>query len=94
MRPHVSREHPPFTARECSDPVMLGELEKRVRAWLASSKPTDQRARIADLQHQVSNIADAIARGSRKSSPVLAKRLILAEGELARLNASAERRHA
>ena len=70
------------------DPEVIAELERRVARALAGrkSRPTSPR-RLAELQRQVENLADAIASGGLKGSPCLTKRLAAAEAELQRLEA-------
>jgi hypothetical protein len=53
----------------------------------ASKPKADASARMAELQREVENLAEAIAGGLLKSSPTLAKRLVATESELSRLQA-------
>jgi len=77
--------------RELLHPDVLSEFRKRVMKRLAEHqrKPAADPKRIAELEEQVTNLADAVASGALKSSPALADRLARAEGELARLRESA-----
>ena len=67
----------------------IAEVAKRVRARLRQrpARP-DPSARIAELEETVGNLADAIASGALRSSPVIAARLRAAEDELATLRAA------
>jgi ribosomal protein L29 len=72
---------------DLADSAVVDEVERRVRAALRKSRqaPADNGMRIAQLEREAANIADAIARGLL--SDALAQRLREAEEELARLRA-------
>jgi len=75
--------------RALRSPEIIDEICRRVRAALRKPKikAPDNAARIAELQSQVENLADAIASGSLRTSPALAARLGAAEAELEELKA-------
>jgi DNA invertase Pin-like site-specific DNA recombinase len=76
--------------RDLRDPEVIAEVERRVIRALARPTPEpDTGRRIADLQRQVGNLADAIALDGLKGSVVLAQRLAAAEAELERLQREA-----
>ena len=77
--------------RELLAPDVLAEFKRRVMQRLAERQrtPAVDHKRIAELEDQVANLAEAIATGALKSSPALAGRLAAAEGELERLRAAA-----
>jgi|HubBroStandDraft_4_1064222.scaffolds.fasta_scaffold02724_5 site-specific DNA recombinase len=77
--------------RELLAPEVLAEFKRRVVKRLADAQraPAVDHKRIAELEDQVANLAEAIATGALKSSPALAGRLSAAEGELERLRAAA-----
>ena len=61
---------------------------KAAHRVLAAQKPADNSKRIGKLKTEVENLADAIAGGALKSSPILASRLAKAEQELDKLEAT------
>jgi hypothetical protein len=72
-----------FTASgRSATPEVLAEFKKRVIKRLASEQraPAVDQKRIAELEDQVANLAEAIATCALKSSPALASRLSAAEG--------------
>lgn len=73
--------------RDLRDPTVIEELCRRVRARLRTpkAKPIDSSARIATLQQQLDNLANAIASGALRASPTLATKLQAAEAELGQL---------
>jgi hypothetical protein len=71
------------------DPELIAEVERRFRRAITARKPkADVGRRVAALQQEIENLADAIAGGLLKSSPVLARRLAAAEAELSKLQTS------
>ncbi len=76
------------------DPAVIAEVEVRFRRAMAErAKPkADNGARIAELEREIEDLADAIASGLLRSSPTLAKRLAAAEEELGRLQAERQAR--
>jgi hypothetical protein len=67
------------------NPVLLAEIEKDVnRSLNAPAKAPSSAGRIAELQREIENLANAVASGLLKSSPALGKRLAAAERELDR----------
>ncbi len=76
--------------RQMTDPAVLEEIARRVRSATRAPKAraADQSARIAELQAQVENLADAVASGVLRASPTLAARLVTTELELDRLRAA------
>jgi site-specific DNA recombinase len=71
------------------DPVILAEIENRVRRALDTEpkEKSNSAQRIPELQAEIGNLVGAIANGLLKGSPALAMRLSTAESELARLEA-------
>jgi site-specific DNA recombinase len=72
-------------------PAALEEFRRRVVKRIAEQnrqKAPDAK-RVAELEAQVGNLADAIMSGALKASPALASRLAAAEAELAGLRAQA-----
>jgi hypothetical protein len=59
------------------DPVVLREIANETRANLRQPRAAapDHRARIAQLQIEIGNLADAIASGVLRASPTLAGKL-------------------
>ena len=80
--------------RELLSPEAIAEFRRRVMKRLADEdrRPAPSAARIAELEGQVGNLADAIATGALKSSPALAARLEAAESELTALREQAKPR--
>lgn len=76
--------------RELGSPALIDEICRavRARARASTSKTEDQSARIAQLRAEIENLADAIAGGVLRASPVIAARLSAAESELERLLAT------
>jgi hypothetical protein len=74
------------------DPAKLAEVEQRYRASLTSEIVIDHSARIAELDREIQNIGDAIAKGL--ISEALAARLRAAEAERTRLLATRDKPHA
>jgi hypothetical protein len=72
-------------------PAAIKEFRARLIKRIAErNRPAPTNAkRIAELEAQVGNLADAIASGALKSSPALAARLASAEAELERLRQDA-----
>jgi hypothetical protein len=78
--------------RELLSPAAIEEAQRRV-AKLANRKvPQGQGKAIARVQHEITNLTDAIASGALRSSPALAARLEAAERDLARLKARESQR--
>jgi site-specific DNA recombinase len=82
--------------RDLRDPAVIAEVERRytmaIAARAKNSAKLDQSVRIAELERQISNLADAIASGLLRSSPVLAQRLAAAEAELERLKSERQQK--
>jgi site-specific DNA recombinase len=77
--------------RDLLDPDVIREIESRVQRALKQrrkAKP-DTGTEITRLQKEIANLADAVAGGLLKSSPVLAERLAAAETRLAGLQRTA-----
>jgi hypothetical protein len=75
-------------------PAALEEFRRRVVKRVADQnrmKAPDGK-RVAELEGQVENLADAIASGALRASPALASRLTAAEAELAKLRQQAQPR--
>jgi hypothetical protein len=75
------------------DPAVIEEAKRRARALIRSrtAKPVQSHAlRRQELQVQIENLADAIAQGALRASPMIAEKLRLAEEDLARLAAQAK----
>ena len=72
---------------DLSDPAVVDEVERRFHAAMRKSQcmPADNGKRIAHLEREAANLADAIAKGLL--SDALAQRLQAVEEELARLRA-------
>ena len=72
---------------DLADPEVINEVERRYNAAVRDARQpkVDNRTRIRELEREIANLADAIASGALRSSPVLAQRLQIAEAELARL---------
>jgi site-specific DNA recombinase len=75
-------------------PDVIDEFERKFAKRIAEDahKPKQNLARMAELDREVGNLADAIASGLLKPSPALANRLATAESELAMLKARATTR--
>ena len=71
-------------------PEGIDEFRRRVVKRLADMrrKPSESKFRVADLEREVGNLADAIASGALKASPALGARLAAAEAELEKLRAT------
>ena len=78
------------TKRELLRPEVIAEARRRILRALKGSRerPVNQQ-RVAQLQREVANLADAIAAGALRASPAIATRLQAAEAELARLQVQA-----
>jgi site-specific DNA recombinase len=70
---------------ECEEVVRTVEGYVREGLKRATRPKADPAPRIAALQQEIANLADAVAAGLLRSSPALAARLAAAEDELARL---------
>jgi len=91
LRRHVAeKEVLAGIKRGMSDPLVLAEISRRVRAEMRRPAPkvADGSARVSQLQAEVENMADAIAQGMLRASPALAARLMAAEDELLHLQAA------
>ena len=77
--------------RELLEPEVLAEFKKRVIRRLVDEQrqPVVDPKRIAELEAQVGNLAEAIATGALRSSPALAERMATADVELARIREAA-----
>jgi site-specific DNA recombinase len=78
--------------RQFLDPAVLDEAKRRARALIRArtAKPVQSYApRMKELQAQIENLADAVARGALRASPSIAAKLRETEDELARLAAQA-----
>jgi site-specific DNA recombinase len=73
--------------RELLSPEAIEEFRRRVARRLTeqSRKPEGQSERLAEIEREVENLIDAIARGVLRTSPALAGRLAQAEAEKAAL---------
>jgi site-specific DNA recombinase len=82
--------------RNLLSPEAMAEFRRRVLKRLAerNRQPAADPRRIAELEAQIGNLADAIASGALRSSPALASRLASAEADLAALKAHAVPRDA
>jgi hypothetical protein len=73
-------EVPGGIKHQMRSPEVLKEFCRRTRAALREPKPQineDQRACIERLEREISNLADAIAGGALRASPILAARLTI-----------------
>lgn len=76
------------------DPDVIDEAKRRARALIRARTTAPAQScgpRMKELQAQIENLADAIAQGALRASPVIAERLRSAEEELARIDAQASR---
>jgi site-specific DNA recombinase len=73
--------------RKLLAPEVVAEFERRFakRAAEQARKPNQRVKRMAELDREVANLADAIANGLLRASPALAARLAAAENELSSL---------
>jgi site-specific DNA recombinase len=69
------------------DPAIVDEFESRFKLAMRKTREAvpDQKRRIAALEREVANLADAIASGALRGSTTIAQRLRAAEDELERL---------
>jgi hypothetical protein len=76
--------------RELLAPEAIEEFRRRLVKRMAEQnrKPDGRSERLAELEREVANLADAVAQGLLRTSPALAQRMATAEADLAKLRAA------